>query len=207
MENLTLLMPRSQNECNAYLVKTADNEFVLIDAPFQAVEAVRELTGGKLDKIILTHGHFDHIGGLQEVVKLTGADVFIHEADAPMLTDTRLSLADYAYGAGFPVYDGAVNFIKDGENVAGMRIFNSPGHTPGLVYIQYNDTIFTGDFIFEGSIGNTSFPNSNPTDMEKSLKRFAEDFGDTDYTLLPGHGESTTVQRELQNNPFIKGIR
>jgi glyoxylase-like metal-dependent hydrolase (beta-lactamase superfamily II) len=208
--DIKLIPPVSQNGCNAYLVHTNSGD-ILIDAPPEAVEAVNEQTGGKITAIILTHGHFDHIGGLPELVNLTGAEVFIHEAEAPMLSDTRMNLADMLYGGEFPIYHGAVKTVKDSESLTfgdcKFTFYNVPGHTPGLMFIvceSGDDTaIFTGDFIFEGSIGYTGFQNSNPADMEESLRRFLRLYGDTDYTLFPGHGAVTSVQRELRHNPFL----
>ncbi|MDR0904210.1 MAG: MBL fold metallo-hydrolase [Ruminococcus sp.] len=196
----------SDSGCNAYLIENG-GVTVLIDAPDSAVKGVKE-SGQKLAAVILTHGHFDHISGLREIIKVSGAEVYIHEAEIPMLTDTAFNLADMYYESGsFPVYDGKVNGLKDGDvvNIAGLnfRIFHAPGHTPGLIAVQTDDMIFTGDFIFESSIGNTSFPNSNPQDMAASLKRFVNTFGDKDYTLYPGHGGKTTMFRELNRNPFL----
>jgi glyoxylase-like metal-dependent hydrolase (beta-lactamase superfamily II) len=204
-------IPQTRDDnCNSYLISDNDN-YILIDAPNNAVNAVKKIIagGGKLQAIILTHGHFDHISGLREIAELTGADVYIHEAEIPMLTDEGMNLAGMFYAAGsFPLYDGKVTGVCDGEtlNICGKKfqIFHAPGHTPGLVAVQTDDNIFTGDFIFENSIGNTSFPNSKPQDMATSLKRFVKAFGDKDYTLFPGHGGSTKMFRELKRNPYLQ---
>jgi glyoxylase-like metal-dependent hydrolase (beta-lactamase superfamily II) len=204
-------IPQTRDDnCNAFLLKGND-DYILIDAPNSAVSIVKKITanGGKLRAVILTHGHFDHISGLREIAEISGADVYIHEAEIPMLTDTAVNLADMFYAPGtFPLYDGKVTVVRDGEtlNICGkeLKIFQAPGHTPGLIAVQVEGDIFTGDFIFESSIGNTSFPNSKPRDMENSLKRFVSAFGDKDYTLYPGHGESTTMFRELKRNPYLQ---
>jgi glyoxylase-like metal-dependent hydrolase (beta-lactamase superfamily II) len=202
---VTKIPQKRDSGCNAYLIEHGGVS-VLIDAPENAVKSVKDVN---LVGIILTHGHFDHISGLREIVEITRADVYIHEAEIPMLTDTAKNLADMYYAAGtFPIYDGKVNAVKDGEilTISGvnLRIFHAPGHTPGLIAVQAEDSIFTGDFVFEGSIGNTSFWNSNPLDMKSSLNRFAKTFGDKDYTLYPGHGGSTSMFRELKRNPFLQ---
>jgi glyoxylase-like metal-dependent hydrolase (beta-lactamase superfamily II) len=204
-------IPQTRDDnCNAFLLES-DGNYILIDAPNSAVSAVKNVIadGGKLRAVILTHGHFDHISGLREIAEISGADVYIHEAEIPMLSDTRINLADMFYAPGtFPLYDGKVIEVRDGEtlNICGkmLKIFHAPGHTPGLIAVQVKDDIFTGDFIFENSIGNTSFPNSKPRDMENSLKRFVSAFGDKDYTLHPGHGGSTTMFCELKQNPYLQ---
>ncbi|MDR0987318.1 MAG: MBL fold metallo-hydrolase [Ruminococcus sp.] len=201
------LIPQTADEnCNAYLIGENDN-YILIDAPNNAIVPVKNIDG-KLRAIILTHGHFDHISGLREIAEVSGAQVYIHEAEIPMLTDTRMNLADMFFDSGtFPVYDGKVKGLADGEvlNISGLscRIFHAPGHTPGLIAVQIKDCIFTGDFIFEGSIGNTSFPNSKAIDMDSSLRRFAGTFHDTDYILYPGHGNKTSMFKEMMHNPFL----
>jgi glyoxylase-like metal-dependent hydrolase (beta-lactamase superfamily II) len=199
-------------DCNAYIIRSG-NEFVLIDAPSLAVKEVSKLTaeGCKLTAVILTHGHFDHISGLTAIKKLTGAEIYIHAADASKLTSTKDNLADLVTdGAHFPLYYGDHKTVFDGSGVpfcgGKLEIFHAPGHTPGCICIIADDTIFTGDFLFEGSIGHTGFPDSNPKDMEKSLERFVKRFGDKDYVLCPGHGGKTTMHKELRGNVFLNGI-
>jgi glyoxylase-like metal-dependent hydrolase (beta-lactamase superfamily II) len=208
--NVSMIPPAHDGESNAYLIER-NGECVLIDAPEQAIDVAKKITntGKKLVAVILTHGHFDHIFGLKAIEKYTGAKVYMHEAEIPMLRNISLNLAGLAYLPGtFPIYTGAVTPLKDGNTLTigdiTYRIFHAPGHTPGCICIVMGSMIFTGDFIFKNSIGNTSFPNSKPQIMEKSLQRFVQTFGKSDYQLCPGHGEKTTMTRELKYNQFLK---
>jgi glyoxylase-like metal-dependent hydrolase (beta-lactamase superfamily II) len=208
--NVSMIPAVRDSECNAYLVEK-DGICVLIDAPEQAVDVVKKITntGKKLSAVILTHGHFDHIFGLKAIEKYTGAKVYMHEAEIPMLRDVSMNLAGMVYLPGtFPVYTGTVTPLKDGSifTIADInyKIFHAPGHTPGCICIVMGSMIFTGDFLFKNSIGNTSFPNSKPRDMERSLQKFADMFGKEDYQLCPGHGEKTTLSRELKFNQFLQ---
>ncbi|MDR0943893.1 MAG: MBL fold metallo-hydrolase [Ruminococcus sp.] len=208
--NVSMIPAARDGECNAYLIER-NGEFVLIDAPEQAIDVVKKITntGKKLTALILTHGHFDHIFGLKAIEKVSGAKVYMHEAETSMLRDTSMNLAGLAYLPGtFPVYTGPVAALHDGDSLTigdiTYQIFHAPGHTPGCICIVMGSMIFTGDFLFKSSIGNTSFPNSKPQIMEKSLQRFLEKFGNSDYTLCPGHGEKTSMERELKYNQFLQ---
>jgi glyoxylase-like metal-dependent hydrolase (beta-lactamase superfamily II) len=208
--NVSMIPPVHDNECNAYLIER-DGVCVLIDAPEQTVDVVKKITnaGKKLVAVILTHGHFDHIFGLKMIEKSTSAKIYMHEAEIPMLRDVNMNLAGMVYLPGtFPIYTGSVTPLHDGSSftVADItyRIFHTPGHTPGCICIVMGSMIFTGDFIFKNSIGNTSFPNSNHRNMEHSLQKFTDMFGNEDYTLCPGHGEKTSMARELKYNQFLQ---
>jgi glyoxylase-like metal-dependent hydrolase (beta-lactamase superfamily II) len=208
--NVSMIPAVRDAESNAYLIER-NGEFVLIDAPEQAIDVVKKITntGKKLVAVILTHGHFDHIFGLKAIEKVSGAKVYMHEAEIPMLRDTSMNLAGIAYLPGtFPLYKGAVTPLRDGENLTigdiTYQIFHAPGHTPGCICIVMGSMIFTGDFIFKSSIGNTSFPNSKPQVMQSSLERFVQTFGNNDYTLCPGHGEKTSMAREIKFNRYLQ---
>ncbi|MDR0943837.1 MAG: MBL fold metallo-hydrolase [Ruminococcus sp.] len=208
--NVSMIPAARDGECNAYLIER-NGECVLIDAPEQAVDVVKKITnnGKKLTAVILTHGHFDHIFGLKAIEKYSGAKVYMHEAETSMLRDTSMNLAGLAYlPSTFPVYTGSVTPLHDGSSLTiadiTYQIFHAPGHTPGCICIAMGSMIFTGDFIFKSSIGNTSFPNSKPLDMERSLQRFINTFGSGEYTLCPGHGEKTMLSREIKYNQFFQ---
>ena len=147
-----------------------------------------------MDAILLTHGHFDHVGGVRQLAADTDCKVFLHEADLsmpPQMTAGPLYYTDtYAEG--------------DILNIAGLyfRVLHTPGHTPGSVCLQCENTIFSGDTLVWGSCGRTDLPGGDWSTILKSLKRLAALPGDSD--VYPGHGDKTTLAFERMYNPYMK---
>ena len=144
--------------------------------------------------VLLTHGHFDHVGGVEMIAKMTHCPVYIHEGD--LLLPTVMT--------GGPLY--TTDHYAHGEqlDLAGLtcKVHHTPGHTPGSVCLEFGDTLLTGDTLFAGSIGRTDFPGSHGGDMRQSLLYLAG--LKKNYTVCPGHGESSTLEREKKTNPFLR---
>lgn len=194
---------------NCYVVETAPGRCIIVDLGGDADYLMNFLKMNKLKltKILLTHGHFDHIGGVEEVRRLTGAEVFIHLNDSEMLTSEKYSLASgMSYDPFIPVTlwtaveEDAI--IQDGE--LSFKVIHTPGHSGGSVCYICEDVIFSGDTLFNRSIGRTDFLGSNPIDMKKSLKKLSLLEGD--YKVLPGHNMPTTLDFERKMNPYMKNI-
>lgn len=195
---------------NCYIIETAPGRCVAVDIGgdsrlFLEFLKMRKL---RLTKILLTHGHFDHIGGVEEVRKATGAEVYIHELDAHMLTSAAHSLAaDMAFMSFVPVTDWTcVNgdcYINDGE--CGFRVLHTPGHSQGSVCYICENVIFSGDTLFCCSVGRTDFPGSSSAAMTYSLNTLSNLEGD--YKVYPGHNETTTLDYEREANPYLKQFR
>lgn len=191
-------------ENNCYLLTdNAGGASALIDCT-QDSERMRELiSGARLEYILLTHGHYDHIGGVKAISKLTGARVIIGAADAPMLSSSRLNLSAFCgvdiqqVQPDITVRDG--DCIKLGESI--ITVLETPGHSPGSVCYLCDRRLFTGDTLFYCSCGRTDFPGGNDGDMYKSLQRLAGLQGD--YKVYPGHNSLTTLDFERKNNPYI----
>lgn len=154
-------------------------------------------SGLKFDKILLTHGHFDHTGAVEELRRaLGGVSVYLHAADAALLGADRL----------FPALGETVPY-GEGDTVAvgklTLSVLHTPGHTPGSVTLAGEGLLFTGDTLFAGSMGRTDFAGGSGADMMASLKRLGELAGD--WRVLPGHGEETTLDRERKCNPYLQG--
>lgn len=197
MEIVTMRVGSYQTNC--YLTWGEDTDkCVIIDPGFQPEEildAVRS-HNKQVEAILLTHGHFDHVGGVKHIVEQTGCRVYICAEDInlnPMLTAGSIYYTDtYADG--------------DTLALAGLtfRVLHTPGHTPGCVCLVCGDTIFAGDTLFAGTCGRTDLPGSSPWDMRRSLARLKALEGD--FQILPGHGWSSTLEAERQGNPFLQGI-
>lgn len=194
---------------NCYVVETAPGRCIIVDLGGDADYLMNFLKMNKLKltKILLTHGHFDHIGGVEEVRRLTRAEVFIHLNDSEMLTSEKFSLASgMSYNPFIPVTlwtaveENAI--IQDGD--LSFKVIHTPGHSGGSVCYICEDVIFSGDTLFNRSIGRTDFLGSNPIDMKKSLKKLSLLEGD--YKVLPGHNMPTTLDFERKMNPYMKNI-
>lgn len=194
---------------NCYIAVTAAGQCVAFDvggAPRLVLEFLK-MNRLKLTKIFLTHGHFDHMGGVEEVRKATGAEVFIHGDDAPMLSSSGLSLHSAISIMPFePVTEFST--VSDGQLIQDgsccFRVLYTPGHSMGSVcYLCDEENImFSGDTLFCCSVGRTDFPGSSPESMRQSLARLCE--LDRDYKVYPGHNEFTTLNYEKENNPYMR---
>lgn len=196
--------PISGNGANCYLVKT-ETAAIVID-PFQVdgriITFFRE--NENADKfVLLTHCHFDHILGAKELRELFGAKIVIGKLDEAGLLDDNISLSAWLgleqepFYADIKVEEGSVLDFGDVK----FSVMHTPGHTAGSVCYLADDVIFTGDTIFENNIGRTDFPTGDYPTLLRSLKRIKELKGN--YTLYSGHGNPTTLEREIKNNPYL----
>jgi len=161
--------------------------------------------------IVNTHGHFDHVGANRRLKEVTGADILIHSADAPMLS--QLSAAAAAWGLAAENSPTADRLLKDGDTITfgthTLTALHTPGHTPGgiCLYIEYTQAgaqkkaIFVGDTLFAGSIGRTDFPGGNFDTLISSIRTKLFSLED-EVKVFPGHMGNTTIGVEKRTNPF-----
>lgn len=161
--------------------------------------------GLKVDYILLTHGHVDHIGAVDELRDLLGdVSVGIHAGDAEMLTDAKKNLSSYL---GSPVVLQKADFLfQDGQELAIgkqlLKVISTPGHSPGGVCFLSPEGLFSGDTLFAGSIGRTDFPGGSFDQLLQGVKEKLLLLPD-DTRVFPGHGEDTTIGEEKRDNPFL----
>ena len=187
-------LPLGMLQTNCYIL--AQEERCLVIDPGDEAEKVLaflEQNGLTLEAVLLTHGHFDHVGAVKNLAAETDCRVFLCEAD--------LALPG-AMTAG-PLYH--TDFYSDGDSLtlAGMtfEVLHTPGHTPGSVCLRFGEHLFSGDTLFAGSCGRTDFPGSSPSDMYHSLKRLSQ--LEDNLKVYPGHGETTTIGEEKRYNPYL----
>lgn len=171
----------------------------------QVEDVMKEIGIKNLQYILLTHGHFDHILGVNGFLKNhPEAKVVIHREDEAFLTDTVLShsrmhgLTQEPIKADILVEDGDVLAFDDAE----FKVVHTPGHTRGSVVYLLNDLMFSGDTLFQLSCGRTDFPESDPAAMGPSLQKLAALEGN--YHVLPGHNAFSELDYERANNPFMR---
>lgn len=161
--------------------------------------------GLTVDYILLTHGHVDHIGAVDELRELLGTvSVGIHAGDAGMLTDGMQNLSCY-FGPGL-VLKKADFLLQDGQEIAigkqTLKVISTPGHSPGGVCFLSSEGLFSGDTLFAGSIGRTDFPGGSIDQLLDGVKKKLLTLPEN-TRVFPGHGEETSIGEEKRDNPFL----
>jgi hydroxyacylglutathione hydrolase len=194
---------------NTYIVRRDGSDRALIidpgDEPEKLLGAIEAL-GVQLDAILLTHTHFDHVGAVAPVARATGAEVWVPEIEAFVLADIMSFVPWPGFGP-FESYE-AEHTLSGGERLelAGFEIdvLFTPGHSPGHVTyaLPAEQAIFSGDVLFEGSIGRTDLPGGDHATLMRTLAALVEALPD-ETVVYPGHMGITTIGRERATNPFL----
>ena len=188
--------------------RDGSDQAIVIDPGDEAprlLEALEALEVG-VAAILLTHTHFDHVGAVAPLARATGADVWCPEIEVPVLADIMRFVPWPGFGP-FDSYD-ADHTIAGGEQLelAGLEIdvLFTPGHSPGHVTysIPAEQAIFSGDVLFQGSIGRTDLPGGDHATLMRSLATLVEALPD-ETVVYPGHMGNTTIGRERATNPFL----
>lgn len=202
--------------CNTFLIITNEGKGIVIDpdAPVADYQKLLDKEGAKLTHILLTHGHHDHIGSVNELQQ-QGVELWMNPNDVVMYSSKEQ--AARVFGQHYAnlyhqLPDGSAGFIPDGlfedggviqvDEVEFKTIF-TPGHTPGSTCILCDGMLFSGDTLFSGDIGRTDFPGGSMQQMKESLKKLREMIED-DTEILPGHEGFTTMKQEKLYNPYLQ---
>ena len=199
-------------EC-CYVAWDATGACVIIDPGFYGEREVQRLEkfvgerGLKPEKILLTHGHFDHVLGLEDVSVRWALDAWIHPADRTQMTRSTEWCREL--GLAFKPFTGVLHDLADGDIVrfgeSALKVIATPGHTEGGVCFlsEADSVLFSGDTLFAGSIGRTDHPGGDYDLLMNSLATKILPL-DGDITVLPGHGPATTIGYERVVNPFMQ---
>lgn len=186
-----LSQPMGSYQTNCYIV-TVDGKDFIIDPGMGATSWVCDNTTNPI-AILNTHGHFDHVWSNKELSEKLKVPIYCPKDDCFMLENDP-------FGQGTP--SSKADFEIQGDevlNIDGVEIsyHHFPGHTPGCSAVQIKNHLFSGDFIFDGSIGRCDFPHSEPKDMIKSINKILA--WEKDYHIYPGHGEQTTLYKQTNS--------
>ena len=195
---------------NCYIAAgKAGDSAVVIDAGQDAAPVLKERLdahGLKLEAVLLTHGHIDHIWSAAEVADAAGVPAYIHPGDRYMLDDPGAALGRMGMGKFEIATASDVRDLSDGDSFTfgdlKIETRHTPGHTPGHCVFVTDGIVFSGDLIFQGSIGRTDFPGGSLDDLMESIRRVILPMDD-DVVILSGHGPETTVGIERRSNPFV----
>jgi hydroxyacylglutathione hydrolase len=194
---------------NCYLLRRDGSDRALIvdpgDESDRLLAAIDEL-GVTLDGILLTHTHFDHVGAVAPVAAATGAEVWVPEIEKPVLAD----IMSFVPWPGFGPYESydAEHTLKGGEKLEladfDIDVVFTPGHSPGHVTFSIPDeqAIFSGDVLFQGSVGRTDLPGGDWPTLLESIRSLVDSLPE-DTTVHPGHMGLTTLGAERASNPFL----
>ena len=190
--NVTVL-PLGAMQANCYIVSEGD-ACAVIDPGAQAEQLIGWLKEQDLtpEAVLLTHGHFDHVGAVRQVAEEFGCPVYLHPGDTSMEGHLAKGLWwNKTYEEGDVITVGSMEF----------HVLHTPGHTPGSVCLYLEDTLFSGDTLFAGACGRTDFPGGSWEQMMQSLRRLSTL---EDCNVFSGHGGKTTMARERACNPYMK---
>jgi len=189
---------------NCYIVELKDLK-ILIDpgADFKTLQELLISNNTGPDLIINTHGHYDHIGAVPEVVEEYGINFYIDREEEQIVIDPEKNCSSI-FGQNtlsLKTYNLISSADKKYFNSFAIEIIKTPGHTPGSIIIKIEKKLFTGDLLFKGAIGRTDLPGGSLSDIKSSLSKLKRI--DEDLEVFPGHGPDTSLEYELKTNPYL----
>lgn len=207
------VLPVGMIACNCSIVgDEATGEAIVID-PGDEVERVQEILarhGLRARYIVATHAHIDHVAGIEKLQQATGAAVLLHESDLPLYQNLAMQAA--WLGVRPPGTVEVDQFVDAGDTLCcgplQLEILHTPGHSPGSLSLHLTgelQRIFSGDTLFQGSIGRTDLWGGSFDQILRSIHETLLRFPD-EMPVFPGHGPATTIGEEREYNPFLRGL-
>lgn len=195
------VFPFGMYEENIYVfIDEKSREAAIVDPGGNGTRLINEIESlnCKVKYILLTHGHFDHVGALEQVKNKYNAPIYMHEAEAEYMKKDNTVFGDVPdqYES---IKDGDVLPFGDGK----IKCIHTPGHTKGGICFLVGDSIFTGDTLFQGSVGRSDFIGGNFNELVTGIKKKLMIL-DGNIKVYPGHGPSSTIANEKMRNPFLQ---
>lgn len=204
-------IPLGPLQTNAYVV-IKGKDCVLFDPGSEGEKVIEfiDSLGLKPHAILLTHAHFDHIGGVDVVREKYQIPVYIHVNEKDWLSDSSLNGSIFFMGSGIAVKEANHLIENEGELQVGpfqFSVLETPGHSPGSVsyYSEEAEAVISGDTLFQGSIGRTDLPGGDHQQLMRSIDEKLLSLPE-ETAVLPGHGMETTLIDEMETNPFLNGF-
>ncbi len=193
-------IPVGQLETNCYVVVNEETLACVVIDPGDESNTIMDYIESnrlKCEAILLTHGHFDHVGAVNEILEQTGCALYINPRDEGY--EVGKSGVKFKMPEGGKYYDDGDVIVEAGLE---FKVLATPGHTPGSVCLICGDALFTGDTLFRGSCGRTDLPGGSMREEMRSLKKICELEGD--YEVYPGHMDSSSLERERRFNHYCR---
>lgn len=188
---------------NGYVIRDS-GEALVIDPGEAHPGLLAAIEGYRVPAIVNTHCHCDHCGGNAALVAKTGAPLWCHEDDLPLLRS--LEAQGQMFGVSFPPSPDPDRFLNEGDTVTvgsvALEVRHAPGHAPGHIVLVGDGFVIAGDVLFNGSIGRTDLPGGNYDQLITSIRTKLLTLPD-DTVVYCGHGPSTTIGQERRSNPFL----
>ncbi|MDZ7722965.1 MAG: MBL fold metallo-hydrolase [candidate division KSB1 bacterium] len=207
MQIETLILGAIEENC--YVVYDENRVAAVIDPGDEPMEILSLIGKESLNVqgILLTHGHFDHIGAVSTLREKTAAPVYLHEQDQTLVENAQAQAA--MFGLETPPGFKAEHYIKENDKIKmgdlEFSVLHTPGHSRGSVCFFINDALFAGDTLFQSGIGRTDLPGGSYQDILQSIEKIFNTYPGA-VRVLSGHGPPTTLERERLQNPFLQNF-